>query len=155
MISNLIKVFLAQIAAFVPIIRIPFEARLQRVTSRLWSLNKLFSVKQALTLTSILCVSCARRFFDLHLNTSGLEIVQTNADKRPEPPHGGVVYVMVRCPDGSQSKEVLSKHRWDTSTEAVAPTMQCWDDLAQDGIKGSSARTVTRPRRGWKGFNPL
>lgn len=62
---------------------------------------------------------------------------------------------MVRCPDGSNSKEVLAQYLPDTSIEAVAPTMQHWNDLAQEAMSDMQCAIGEKAQARLEGFNNL
>ena len=112
-------------------------------------------MKQLITLVFIATLSQSRRFFDQHLKISDLEKVKSNACKRSDHPHGGVIHLMVRCPDGSNSKEVLTEYLPDTSTQAVAPKMQHWNDLAEEALSDMQCKNGEKGQVRLEGFNNL
>ena len=115
----------------------------------------MLSLTQLTITVSIIALSQARRLFDQHLDKPGLEEVHTDANKRTDHPHSGVIYVMVRCPDGSNSKEVLSEYLPDTSIEAVAPMMQHWNDLAEEAMSDRRCKNSKKAKMSLVGFNNL
>ena len=93
----------------------------------------MFSANQIITFISIIVsLSQARRLVDPHLDVSEIEQLHHNVNKRSESPQGGLVHIMVRCPDGRISKEILSTYLPNTSVEAIAPKMEYWNDLTQE-----------------------
>jgi hypothetical protein len=92
-------------------------------------------ITQPIALIIVLSLAQALKVDAVQRGDSELNHRVPEGDRRSTLARPGIIHIMVRCPNGSNSREVLSEWVANTSIEAVAPLMDHWNGLAKEARK--------------------